>query len=95
MAQKIELKGKSFLTLKDFTKEEIKYFLSLASYLKTKKKIGIKGDLLEGKNIALLFEKASTRTRCSFRTKGLSYGEKRIYGRYSESIRKILRWDRI
>ena len=66
MAQKIELKGKSFLTLKDFTKEEIKYFLSLASYLKTKKKIGIKGDLLEGKNIALLFEKASTRTRCSF-----------------------------
>ena len=39
MAQKIELKGKSFLTLKDFTKEEIKYFLSLASYLKTKKKI--------------------------------------------------------
>ena len=39
MAQKIELKGKSFLTLKDFSKEEIKYFLSLASYLKTKKKI--------------------------------------------------------
>lgn len=66
MAQKIELKGKSFLTLKDFSKEEIKYFLSLASYLKTKKKIGIKDNLLEGKNIALIFEKASTRTRCSF-----------------------------
>ena len=49
MAQKIELKGKSFLTLKDFSKEEIKYFLSLASYLKTKKKIGIKDNLLEGK----------------------------------------------
>ncbi|MDR0879171.1 MAG: ornithine carbamoyltransferase [Clostridioides sp.] len=63
---KISLKGKSFLTLKDFTKEEIKYLLSLASYLKTKKKIGIKGNLLEGKNIALLFEKSSTRTRCSF-----------------------------
>ena len=46
MAQKIELKGKSFLTLKDFSKEEIKYFLSLASYLKTKKKIGIKDNLL-------------------------------------------------
>lgn len=54
MAQKIELKGKSFLTLKDFTKEEIKYFLSLASYLKTKKKIGIKGDLLEGKKYSFI-----------------------------------------
>ena len=63
---KINLKGRSFLTLKDFTKEEIKYLLSLASYLKTKKKVGIKGDLLEGKNIALIFEKNSTRTRCSF-----------------------------
>ena len=63
---KINLKGKSFLTLKDFTKEEIKYLLSLSSYLKTKKKVGIKGDLLEGKNIALIFEKNSTRTRCSF-----------------------------
>ena len=57
MAQKIELKGKSFLTLKDFTKEEIKYFLSLASYLKTKKKIGIKGDLLEGKNMFIILAK--------------------------------------
>ena len=66
MAKVIDLKGKSFLTLKDFSKEEIKYFLSLASYLKTKKKVGVKGDLLAGKNIALIFEKASTRTRCSF-----------------------------
>ncbi len=66
MAKKIELKGKSFLTLKDFSKEEIKYFLSLASYLKTKKKVGVKDNLLAGKNIALIFEKASTRTRCSF-----------------------------
>ncbi|HEL3286143.1 TPA: ornithine carbamoyltransferase, partial [Clostridioides difficile] len=57
---------KSFLTLKDFTKEEIRYLLTLSSYLKTKKKVGIKGDLLQGKNIALLFEKTSTRTRCSF-----------------------------
>lgn len=62
----ISLKGKSFLTLKDFTKEEIRYLLTLSSYLKTKKKVGIKGDLLQGKNIALLFEKTSTRTRCSF-----------------------------
>ena len=54
---KISLKGRSFLTLKDFTKEEIKYLLALFSYLKTKKKIGIVGNLLEGKNIALIFEK--------------------------------------
>lgn len=64
--KKISLKGRSFLTLKDFTKEEIKYLLALSSYLKTKKKVGIKGNLLEGKNIALIFEKKSTRTRCSF-----------------------------
>lgn len=64
--KKISLKGRSFLTLKDFTKEEIKYLLALSSYLKTKKKVGIKGNLLEGKNIALIFEKNSTRTRCSF-----------------------------
>lgn len=62
----ISLKGRSFLTLKDYTREEIKYLLTLSSYLKTKKKVGIKGDLLESKNIALLFEKTSTRTRCSF-----------------------------
>lgn len=63
---KISLKGRNFLTLKDFSKEEIKYLLALASYLKTKKKVGIKGNLLEGKKIALIFEKNSTRTRCSF-----------------------------
>ena len=45
----ISLKGKSFLTLKDFTKEEIRYLLTLSSYLKTKKKVGIKGDLLRKK----------------------------------------------
>ena len=64
--KKISLKGRSFLTLKDFTKDEIKYLLALSSYLKTKKKVGIKGNLLEGKNIVLIFEKSSTRTRCSF-----------------------------
>lgn len=62
----INLKGKSFLTLKDFSKEEIKYLLSLASYLKTKKRVGISNHLLQGKNIVLLFEKNSTRTRCAF-----------------------------
>ena len=62
----ISLKGRSLLTLKDYTKEEIEYILDLAFKLKEKKKKGIKGKLLEGKNIVLLFEKTSTRTRCAF-----------------------------
>ncbi|BBF44319.1 ornithine carbamoyltransferase [Lachnospiraceae bacterium KM106-2] len=62
----MELKGKSFLTLKDFSKEEISYFLELAKDLKEKKKNGITGNSLKGKNIALIFEKPSTRTRCAF-----------------------------
>ncbi len=63
---KISLKGRSFLTLKDFTPEEIMYLLDLAVELKTKKKQGITGTSLKGKNVALIFEKPSTRTRCSF-----------------------------
>ena len=62
----INLKGRDFLTLKDFSTEEIEYLLNLSQNLKDKKRAGIKGDLLEGKNIVLLFEKASTRTRCAF-----------------------------
>ena len=62
----VQLKGRSFLTLKDFTKEEILYFISLAEKLKMRKKQGILGESLKGKNIALLFEKPSTRTRCAF-----------------------------
>lgn len=62
----MNLHGRSFLTLKDFTPEEIGYFLDLAAELKAKKKQGITGDSLKGKNIALIFEKPSTRTRCSF-----------------------------
>lgn len=62
----VNLKGKSFLTLMAFTPEEIRYLLDLGHDLKAKKRMGIKGDLLEGKNIVLLFEKTSTRTRCSF-----------------------------
>ncbi|QQK08725.1 ornithine carbamoyltransferase [Miniphocaeibacter halophilus] len=62
----INLKGRDFLTLKDFTSEEIEYLLNLSKDLKNKKRAGIKGDLLEGKNIVLLFEKTSTRTRCAF-----------------------------
>ncbi len=62
----MNLKGKSFLTLKDFTPDEISYLLDLAADLKAKKKKGITGSSLKGKNIALIFEKPSTRTRCSF-----------------------------
>ncbi len=62
----VNLKGKNFLTLLDFTEEEIVYLIDLAIDLKKKKKSGERGNLLEGKNIALLFEKASTRTRCAF-----------------------------
>jgi len=62
----MNLKGRSFLTLKDFSKEEITYLIDLAADLKSKKKQGITGNSLKGKNIALIFEKPSTRTRCSF-----------------------------
>ena len=70
----INLKGRSFLTLKDFTPQEIKYLLDLSKDLKTKKRVGIKGNLLESKNIVLLFEKTSTRTRCSFEVAALDEG---------------------
>ena len=62
----MNLKGRNFLTLKDFTPEEITYLLDLAANLKDKKKKGIPVDYFRGKNIALIFEKTSTRTRCSF-----------------------------
>lgn len=60
------LKGRSFLTLKDFTPKEIKYLIGLAADVKYKKKEGIPVNHYQGKNIALVFEKTSTRTRCSF-----------------------------
>ena len=62
----MNLKGRHFLTLKDFTPEEIAYLLELSAELKAKKKQGIPVDTLRGKNVALIFEKTSTRTRCSF-----------------------------
>lgn len=62
----MNLRGRSLLTLKDFTPNEIEYLLDLAEDLKRKKRMGIKGELLQGKNIALIFEKPSTRTRCAF-----------------------------
>lgn len=62
----MDLKGRNFLTLKDFTPEEITYMLDLAADLKDKKKKGIPVDKYRGMNVALIFEKTSTRTRCSF-----------------------------
>lgn len=63
----MNLKGRNFLTLRDFTPEEILYMIDLAADLKDKKKKGIlTTDMFAGKNIALIFEKTSTRTRCSF-----------------------------
>lgn len=62
----MNLKGRDFLKLLDFTSEEIVYLLDLAAELKDKKKKGIPVDTLHGKNVALIFEKTSTRTRCAF-----------------------------
>lgn len=62
----MNLNGRSFLTLKDFTPEEIGYLLDLSAEYKEKKKKGIPVDALRGRNVALIFEKTSTRTRCAF-----------------------------
>lgn len=62
----MDLKGRNFLTLRDYTPEEITYLLDLAADLKDKKKKGIPVDVHRDKNVALIFEKTSTRTRCSF-----------------------------
>ncbi|MGN0160551.1 MAG: ornithine carbamoyltransferase [Lachnospiraceae bacterium] len=62
----MDLKGRDFLKLLDYTPEEIKYMIEVAKDLKAKKKAGIAHDTLRGKNVALIFEKTSTRTRCSF-----------------------------
>lgn len=62
----MNLQGRNFLTLKDFTPEEIRYFLDTAKELKEKKKNHVPMKEFEGRNIALIFEKTSTRTRCSF-----------------------------
>jgi len=70
----VNLKGRSFLTLMDFTPEEIRYMLDLSHDLKAKKRAGIQGDALKGKNVVLLFEKTSTRTRCAFEVACLDEG---------------------
>lgn len=70
----INLKGRSFLKLLDFTSDEIRYLLDLSKDLKQKKKNHISHDELKGKNIVLLFEKTSTRTRCAFEVAGHDLG---------------------
>ncbi len=75
----MNLKGKSFLKLLDFTPEEIAGLLELSAELKEKKKKGIPHKLCEGKNIALVFEKSSTRTRCAFEVAGADLGMHPVY----------------
>ena len=62
----MDLKGRDFLTLLDYSEEEILYLLDLAERLKAEKKVGVGHRRHPGKNIALIFEKTSTRTRCAF-----------------------------
>ncbi len=75
----VNLKGKSFLKLLDFSPEEINYLLDLSADLKAKKKAGIPHRTCEGKNIALIFEKTSTRTRCSFEVAASDLGMHPVY----------------
>ena len=72
MAQ--NLRGRNFLKLIDFTSEEIRYLINLSKDFKSMKRAGVPHKYLEGKNIALLFEKTSTRTRCSFEVAGSDLG---------------------
>lgn len=75
----MSLKGRNFLKLLDVTPEEIEELLDLASELKAKKKAGIPHRIHEGKNIALIFEKTSTRTRCSFEVAAADLGMHPVY----------------
>ncbi|MBQ9250978.1 MAG: ornithine carbamoyltransferase [Oscillospiraceae bacterium] len=75
----MDLKGRSFLKLLDYTPEEIQGLLDLAAELKAKKKAGIPHKLHEGKNVALIFEKTSTRTRCSFEVAAADLGMHPVY----------------
>lgn len=70
----VNLKGRSFLTLMDFTPEEIRYMLDLSHDLKAKKRSGVVNHVLRGKTIVLLFEKGSTRTRCAFEVAAMEEG---------------------
>ncbi len=75
----MDFKGRSFLKLLDFTPEEIDYLINLAKDLKDKKRAGVPHRLCEGKNIALVFEKTSTRTRCAFEVAAADLGMHPVY----------------
>ena len=70
----VNLRGRNFLKLLDFTPAEIRYLLELSAEFKRKKRSGEPHRYLAGKNIVLLFEKTSTRTRCSFEVAGMDLG---------------------
>lgn len=74
-----KFKGKNFLKLLDFSSEDIQYLLDLSAHLKAEKKGGIPHKMHEGKNIALLFEKTSTRTRCAFEVAAADLGMSAVY----------------
>lgn len=75
----IDLHARHFLTLLDFSKEEIEYLLNLSTALKSEKKAGVKNHRLTGRNIALIFEKSSTRTRCAFEVAAYDQGANVTY----------------
>jgi len=75
----VNLRNRNFITLKDFSKKEILYFLDLANNLKTAKYTGNEQKKLKGKNIALIFEKSSTRTRCAFEVAAYDQGANITY----------------
>ena len=75
----MDLKGRSFLKLLDYTPEEINHLLDLAARLKAEKKAGIPHRLHEGKSVALIFEKTSTRTRCAFEVAAADLGVHPVY----------------
>ena len=85
----MQLKGRHFLTLKDFTREEILYFIDLAEHLKKLKKQGIPVDVLRGKNVALIFEKTSTRTRSFSRSTARPDSSPRPGARTRECTRRL------
>ena len=70
----VNIRGRSFLKLLDYTPAEIRYLLDLSKNFKDMKRAGVPHRWLEGKNIVLLFEKTSTRTRCSFEVAGMDLG---------------------
>ncbi|MDO5563380.1 MAG: ornithine carbamoyltransferase, partial [Synergistaceae bacterium] len=70
----LNLRNRNLISLKHHTPQEIEYLLDLAADLKNKKRVGVRGSLLAGKNVALIFEKPSTRTRCAFTVAAVDEG---------------------